>query len=329
MDYQKSITELKRELDVTIVAHYYQNDDVFACADVSGDSLELAQKCREIETPNVIFCGVSFMGESVKILDPSKRVFMPQLASCSMAEMIDGTAYDKAVAQMEQSGIQKEDILPITYINSSAAIKAKVGEMGGLTCTSSNAKKIMQDAKQSGKKIFFLPDQCLGQNMARAVGLSAGVLHDDTDVSQLDVICFDGFCSVHQYFEVKDIAFYRHKFPDIKITVHPECKPEVCEKADFVGSTTQIINYVRALDEEQKVAIGTEWNLVNRLRKKNTYVLSSTIPVCPSMSETTVEGLHTLMIDMLDGNYRNEVFVDEEVAQNAYLALDRMMELSI
>ncbi|MFP4487097.1 MAG: quinolinate synthase NadA [Campylobacterales bacterium] len=328
MDYKKSIETLKEELGATIVAHYYQCDDVFECADITGDSLELAKRARDVDGDFIIFCGVSFMGESVKILDPTKRVFMPSLASCSMAEMIDDDAFDRAIEMMVSSGIDKENILPITYINSSAIIKAKVGEMGGLTCTSSNAKKIMEDAKKSGKKIFFMPDQCLGANMAGSVGLSSTLLEEGKNLQEYDVICYDGFCSIHQYFELKDIEFFRAKYDGIKIAVHPECKPEVCDGADFVGSTSQIIKFVQDLPLEQKVAIGTEANLVNRLREKNTYILSSTLPMCPSMSETTIEGLHSLMIDMLDGYYRNEVEVNEVIAKNAKLALDAMMELS-
>lgn len=328
MDYKKAIETLKDELGATIVAHYYQSDDVFECADITGDSLELAKRARDIDGDFIIFCGVSFMGESVKILDNTKRVFMPSLASCSMAEMIDDSAFEKSIEMMVDSGIDREDILPITYINSSAIIKAKVGEMGGLTCTSSNAKKIMEDAKKSGKKIFFMPDQCLGANMASSVGLSSTLLEEGKSLKEFDVICYDGFCSIHQYFDVKDIEFFKAKFEDVKIAVHPECKPEICQRADFVGSTSQIIEYVKNLPVTQKVAVGTEANLVNRLREKNTYVLSSTLPACPSMSETTIEGLHSLMIDMVDGYYRNEVEVNEVIAKNAKLALDRMMELS-
>jgi len=328
MDYKDEIERLKKELSVTIFAHYYQNDAVFECADITGDSLELAKMSQSVESENIVFCGVSFMGESVKILDPSKRVFMPRLASCSMAEMVEPALYDLAIAKIEEGGVARSDILPITYINSSALIKAKVGEAGGLTCTSSNAKKIMSDAKKSGKKIFFLPDWCLGTNMANALGFSSAVLGQSVDLRGVDVICFNGFCSVHQLFEVSDIVFYREKYPDIKIAVHPECKPSVCDMADFVGSTTQIIKFVNSLPLEQKVAIGTEFNLVNRLRKANTFVLSSSAPLCPSMGETTVEELYSLMMDIKNGEFRNEVFVDEVVAKNAKLALSRMMELS-
>lgn len=328
MNLKHDIGRLKKELDVTIVAHYYQNDAVFECADITGDSLELAKKAKECKSKNIVFCGVSFMGESVKILDPSKRVFMPRLASCSMAEMIDGALYDLAVAKLEEGGVAKDEILPITYINSSALIKSKVGEAGGLTCTSSNARKIMQEAKNSGKKIFFLPDWCLGTNMAKSIGLSSTTIGKTGDFRSYDVICFNGFCSVHQLFEVSSIIFYREKYAGIKIAVHPECRPEVCDMADFVGSTSQIIEYVKALPLEQKVAIGTEFNLVNRLRKENTYVLSSTAPLCPSMGETTIEDLHTLLSNMKEGSYKNEVFVEERVAKGAKLALDRMMEAS-
>lgn len=328
MSLKQDIEKLKKELDITIAAHYYQNDAVFECADITGDSLELAKKAKESKSKNILFCGVSFMGESVKILDPNKRVFMPRLASCSMAEMIDGALFDLAITKLEEGGVAKEEILPITYINSSALIKSKVGELGGLTCTSSNAKEVMQKAKNSGKKIFFLPDWCLGTNTAKSIGLSFTTIDKTDDFRGYDVICFNGFCSVHQLFEVDNIVYYREKYPGIKIVVHPECRPEVCDMADFVGSTSQIIEYVKTLPLEQKVAIGTEFNLVNRVRKENTYILSSTAPLCPSMGETGIEELYSLLLDIKSGKTRNEVLVEESVARGAKLALDRMMELS-
>jgi len=321
------INRIRKEKDVTIVAHFYQKDDVFEMADFSGDSLQLAKMAMEDKNPNLVFCGVGFMGESVKILSPNKRVFMPKLACCAMARMIDGEHYDTSVALLEKDGIKKEDILPITYINSSAAVKARVGKMGGMVCTSSNAKKIIEKGLKSGKKILFVPDKCLGQNIARINNLSSCVIGDGSDPKEADIICYNGFCSVHQLFSVDDVEFYRNKYPGIKIVTHPECPPEVCEISDFVGSTSQIIKYIQEIPEDQKVAVGTEFNLVNRLRPKNTYVLSSTKPECPTMNETTIEDLYKCMKAIEDDKPINEVFLDEDTTKYAKLALERMFEV--
>lgn len=324
---KKEIIRLKEKLDVTIVAHFYQKDEVFDMADLSGDSLQLAQMAMEDKNPFLIFCGVGFMGESVKILSPQKRVLMPKIACCAMARMIDGKHFDENVKILEDQGIKKEDILPITYINSSAEVKGKVGEMGGMVCTSSNAKKIIEKALKENKKILFVPDKCLGENIAIMMGLKSCVIGDGKDPNEADIICYNGFCSVHQLFVPEDIEFYRNKFPGIKIISHPECTPSVCVASDFVGSTSQIINYIKELDPEQKVAVGTEFNLVNRLRKKNTYVLSSTKPECPTMNETTLEDLYNTLKSIDDDKIVNEIQVDPEVAKWAKIALERMFEI--
>jgi quinolinate synthase len=329
IDYKKEIEKLKQELDVTVVGHFYQKDEVFALADITGDSLELAKKCQADDAANVVFCGVGFMGQSVKILAPRKRVFMPRVACCSMAKMIDKIYFDASVDVMVKSGIKKEDILPITYINSDASVKAEVGKMGGLVCTSSNAYKIIEEGLKSGKKILFVPDRCLGQNFAIQMGLKSCVIGDGQDIKECDIICFDGFCAVHQLFEPSDIDFYKQKYPDILVAVHPECDPEVCKKADFVGSTSQIIKYVQALDPEQKVVVGTEYNLVNRLREKNTFVLSSTKPECPTMNETTLKDLYECLLAIKNDKPVNEIFVDDQTAKYAKIALDRMLEVKI
>jgi len=321
------INRLKEELDVSIVAHFYQKDEVFNMADFTGDSLELAKWASKDKKANLIFCGVGFMGQSVKILAPNKRVFMPKIACCAMARMIDADYYDENVKILEKAGIKKEDIMPVTYINSSAEVKARVGEMGGYVCTSSNAKKIITKALKSGKKILFVPDRCLGQNIAIDMGLKSCVIGDGADLNGADIICYNGFCSVHQLFEVEDIEFYRQKYPDILIVTHPECKPEVCAKSDFVGSTSQIIKYIKELPIEQKIAVGTEFNMVNRLRKKNTFILSSTKPECPTMNETTLEDLYNTLISIKEKRYENEIIISEEVRKNSYLALNRMFEI--
>ncbi len=323
----EQIKELKEALEVSIVAHYYQKNEVFEMADFTGDSLQLAQWAAKDNKPNLIFCGVGFMGQSVKLLAPKKRVLMPKIACCAMARMIDEVQYDNSVKALNEAGITNEEIMPITYINSSAQVKARVGKMGGMVCTSSNAKIIIKEALKSGKKILFIPDRCLGQNIARDMGLKSKVIGLDSVLKDADILCYNGFCSVHQLFEVSDVKFYKEKFPNIKIVTHPECKPEVCEISDFVGSTAQMIKYIKSLPLETPVAVGTEYNLVKRLREKNTYVLSSTKPQCPTMNETTLKDLHNTLISLKDKDFSSEVLIDEDVRHWANIALKRMFEL--
>ena len=324
---KEEILKLKQELHVSIVAHFYQKDEVFELADFTGDSLQLAQWAAKDSNPYLLFCGVGFMGQSVKILAPEKRVLMPKIACCAMARMIDVDYFDQNIGLLEKAGIQKEDILPVTYINSSAEVKARVGMMGGYVCTSSNAKKIIMKALQSNKKILFVPDRCLGQNIAKEMGLKSCVVGDTSDPKESDILCYNGFCSVHQLFDVDDIAFYRAKYPGILIATHPECKPEVCDLSDFVGSTSQIIDYVKKLPLDQKVAVGTEYNMVKRLRAENTYVLSSSKPECPTMNETTLHDVYNVLLSIKEGRFENEIMISEETKKWAYAALNRMFEL--
>lgn len=334
-ELQNKIKDLLQKLDGLLVAHYYQKDEVVALADLCGDSLELSRKASMSEKNLIVFCGVAFMGQSVKVLAPHKRVIMPRLACCSMARMIDSEYFDESIALLESYGLSRDQIFPITYINSNADVKAKVAQMGGLVCTSANASKIFDFAKAQNKKIFFLPDRCLGENLAKADNKKSSLLRVDSKQKVLDsdVICYDGFCSVHQLFTPEDVAFYRNKFEDIKIVVHPECDPSVVDLADFVGSTSQIIKYVQDLPLEQKVAVGTEFNLVNRLRpkfesKQTTFVLSSSKPQCPTMNETTLQDVCDVLLAYEDNKPINEVFLDSEVQKWAKIALDRMLELS-
>jgi len=327
-ELREKIDELKKKLSVTVVAHFYQRDEVFEVGDITGDSLELAMKTKADDSEFVLFCGVGFMGQSVKVLSPEKRVVMPKVACCAMASMITDLQYDGAVKFLNDNGITNDNILPITYINSGADVKAKVGEMGGMVCTSANAKKIITTALGEGKKILFVPDRCLGQNIANQMGLESMVIGvDEKDPKECDIICYDGFCSVHQLFTLDDIAFYRKKYPGILIAVHPECDPAICDASDFVGSTSQLIKYITGLPEDQKVAVGTEFNMVNRLRPKNTYVLSSTKPECPTMNETTLQDVYLTLKAIDDGEPINEIHVDEKTQKWARIALERMLEL--
>ncbi len=325
MSKVNKVKELLEKHNITLAAHYYQKDEIFDIADLTGDSLELAKKTSTLKNP-LIFCGVSFMGESAKILNPDIPVYMPRLASCSMARMAKREKVEKNIKELQKNNI---DFIPITYINSSAEIKAIVGELGGVTCTSSNARKIVSWALNQGKKVFFLPDKNLGQNVAKMLNVTSSVIGEN-NWQEADVICFDGHCSVHQLFMPEHVEFFKERYPDIKIVVHPECSPEVCEMADFVGSTSQILKYVKE-HKNELMAIGTEFNFVNRMKRDinpNIYILSSTKPECPSMNETTLDDLLKLLIAIDENRAYNEIKVDKEIEKNALLALNRMMELS-
>ena len=321
---QQKIKELLKKHNITLAAHYYQKDEIFDLAHLTGDSLELAKKTSSLTNP-LIFCGVSFMGESAKILNPNIPVYMPKLASCSMARMAKEQKVKENIKLLKENDI---DFIPITYINSSVTIKAIVGELGGLTCTSSNAKKIVSWALKQNKKVFFLPDKNLGSNIANFLGVTSKIIGEE-NWQKADIICYDGLCSVHQLFMPEHVEFFKEKYPNIKIVVHPECSPEVCKMADFIGSTSQMLNYVKEHPNEL-MAIGTEFNFVNRLKRinPNIFILSSTKPECPSMNETTLKELYNLLIAIDQNKPYNEIEVDKTITKNALKALNKMLELS-
>jgi len=319
------IKYLLKKHNITLAAHYYEKDEIFDIAHLTGDSLELAKKTANLKNP-LIFCGVKFMGESAKILNPSIPVYMPKLAECSMARMAER---EKVLKNIETLKKEKIDFIPICYVNSSAEIKAIVGELNGSICTSSSAEKIVKWAIGQNKKIFFLPDKNLGKNTAKKLGLSAKII-GEKDWQTADIICFDGHCSVHQLFMPEHVEFFKEKYPDIKIVVHPECSPEVCEMADFIGSTSQILNYVKEHPNEL-MAIGTEFNFVNRMKRDinpNIFILSSTKPECPSMNETTLEELYNLLKAIDENKPYNEIRVSEQISKNAFKALNKMLEIT-
>ena len=318
-----TIKKLKQKHNITIASHYYQVDEVFEIADLVGDSLELAKKSKNVEGI-LIFCGVTFMGESTKALNPDLKVYMPTLGSCSMARMATEEGFDKAVKQLQEKNV---DFIPVVYVNSTASIKAKVAQLGGLTCTSSNAKKIVEWVLAQNKKVFFLPDKNLGTNIAKMVNKSSSIVGDD-GFEKADIICYDGLCSVHQLFEVEDVEFYRQKYENILVVAHPEAKPEVCDMCDFVGSTSQLLEYIENLDPNQKVAVGTEYNFVKRLKHPNSYVLSSTKPECPSMNETSLKNLYDLIVAIDNNQPYNEIIIQNDIAEGAKTALDRMIKIS-
>lgn len=330
---------------VMILGHHYQRDEVIQFADITGDSFKLAQAAAENrEAELIVFCGVHFMAESADILTSEKqRVILPDLAAgCSMADMATLTQVRDAWAVISELGIDHSTI-PVTYMNSSAAIKSFTGEHGGTICTSSNAERAMKWALEQGERIFFLPDQHLGRNTAvRRLGLSLddcvlwnpwkprGGLTDD-QIRNARVILWRGHCSVHGRFSIKNVEDRRAEIPDVSILVHPECPHEVVMAADQVGSTEMIIATVRNSPKGAKWAIGTELNLVRRLASENPdkeiHFLDKTICYCSTMNRIDLPHLVWALESLAAGQIVNVISVDETTAHHSRLALQRMLSL--
>lgn len=328
-----------------ILGHHYQRDEVIQFADVTGDSYKLAQLAAA--RPNakyIVFCGVHFMAESADILtSDNQQVILPDLqAGCSMADMASISQVDSAWTHFENLGIAKS-IVPITYMNSTAAIKAFTGKNNGTVCTSSNAENAMRWAFEQGSKIFFLPDQHLGRNTAVVqLGLSLEdcVVYDphkpfggnDTETyAQAKVILWRGHCSVHGRFTLQNILDVREKHSDASVLVHPECKHEVVTNADYVGSTEYIIQTLANAKPGSRWAIGTELNLVRRLAlahpDKHIMFLDKTICYCSTMNRIDLPHLVWTLENLVAGQVNNVIKVDVETTHWARVALERMLSL--
>lgn len=328
-----------------VLGHHYQRDEVIDFADIRGDSFKLAQAAADNSAAEyVIFCGVHFMAESADILTTDfQKVILPDLsAGCSMADMATATQVNDCWNQLSKLNIATKTI-PITYMNSSAAIKSFTGRNGGAVCTSSNAERAMKWAFEKGEKILFLPDQHLGRNTAvLKLGLS---LQDcviwnpwkpnggltDQELKNAKVILWRGHCSVHGRFSIDNVNLVREKLPDVKVLVHPECKNEVVAAADVVGSTEMIIKTVQESAPGSKWAIGTELNLVQRLANENPdkeiVFLDKTVCYCSTMNRIDLPHLVWAMESLIQGNIVNQITVEAETAKFAKVALDRMLAL--
>ncbi|MFY8211560.1 MAG: quinolinate synthase NadA [Candidatus Nanopelagicus sp.] len=328
-----------------ILGHHYQRDEVIAYADIRGDSFKLAQAAAD--NPNaefIFFCGVHFMAESADILTTqNQKVILPDLAAgCSMADMATAAQVEDCWQVLEKLGVAKKTI-PITYMNSSAAIKAFTGKNNGAVCTSSNAMRAMKWAFEKGEKVLFLPDQHLGRNTAV---LSLGLKLEDcviwnpwkpsgglseAQIKMAKVILWRGHCSVHGRFTVENIENVRRVLPQVKVLVHPECQHEVVAKADVVGSTEMIIKTVTGSPSGSKWAIGTELNLVQRLARENpdkeVVFLDKTVCYCSTMNRIDLPHLVWAMEALVAGRVVNQIKVDEQVALQAKVALERMLAL--
>ena len=328
-----------------VLGHHYQRDEVIAFADIRGDSFKLAQAAADnSEAEFIFFCGVHFMAESADILTtPNQKVILPDLsAGCSMADMATASQVNDCWQVLSKLGVAAKTI-PITYMNSSAAIKAFTGKNNGAVCTSSNAARAMKWAFENGEKILFLPDQHLGRNTAvLSLGLTLndcvlwnpwkpnGGLTDD-QIKKSKVILWRGHCSVHGRFSVQNINDVRQQVPGIKVLVHPECQHEVVSNADVVGSTEMIIKTVRESAPGSKWAIGTELNLVSRLANENldkqVVFLDKTVCYCSTMNRIDLPHLVWVMESLVSGRLVNQIKVEAEVAKYAKVALERMLAL--
>lgn len=342
---------------LVILGHHYQQDAVIEFADFTGDSFELSRKAAEQKKAQyVIFCGVHFMAESADILtDEHVRVILPDLgAGCSMADMANLDQTHECWEQLKET-CPGQVIVPITYMNSSAAIKAFVGEHGGAVCTSSNCRNVLEWAFQGGAtpegaaaakdgtvKILFFPDQHLGRNTAYAMGipLDQMVLWDpkqelggnnEDQLQPARVVLWKGHCSVHQLFRPEHVDEVRARYPGMKVMVHPECRFEVVEKADLAGSTAYIVKQVEAASPGTKWAIGTEVHLINRLARQHPeqqiIVLSDCQCLCTTMFRIDLPHLCWAIENLVEGKVVNEIKVDAHTRKWATVALERMLAI--
>jgi quinolinate synthase len=351
------IEAVRRELGpkLLILGHHYQQDEVIAHSDLRGDSYQLSQMAAaSSECRYIVFCGVHFMAETADILAnrPEKlterggervTVILPDMAAgCSMADM---AAIDQVEGAWRDLGevIDTKDITPVTYINSAASLKAFCGRNGGIVCTSSNAKAVLEWSFQRTKRVFFFPDQHLGRNTALKMGITNDEMpvfdphnpdlggNTEESIKQSRVILWKGHCSVHQMFRKEHVELFRKKFPGIKILVHPECPQEVNDLADVSGSTSKIIKTVEAAPPGTKWAIGTELHLVNRLKhehpEQEIHFLSPVVCMCATMYRIDLAHLCWSLENLAAGQHVNVIKVDPDVARWSLVALERMLEV--
>ncbi|MEI6511877.1 MAG: quinolinate synthase NadA [bacterium] len=340
---QQRIADAKMKLgsDLVILGHHYQREEIIVHSDYRGDSFKLCKDAaNHPDAKYIVFCGVHFMAESADILtSDSQKVILPNLAAgCSMADMANIEQVHSCWTQLP------EGVLPITYINSAADLKAFVGEHDGSVCTSSNATAVMKWALGRSEKLIFLPDQHLGRNTAFKLGFDPDedmVLWDpmlpfggntEDKLRQAKIILWKGHCSVHCRFNVNQIEAARKVYPGIKIIVHPECPLDVVKKADLDGSTEFIIKTIRASEPGAKWGIGTEINLVKRLANENSdkFIMCLDPVVCPceTMYRIHPSYLCWALENLVEGNIVNQITVPEEIASQARIALERMLSIT-
>ena len=349
MDARIGAAREKLGADAVILGHHYQRDEVIRFADFTGDSYKLSKVAAETHAKYMVFCGVHFMAETADILaQPWQQVILPDLnAGCSMADMAEIGQVEDCWEGLERAGLTSKDadgVIPLTYMNSAANIKAFCGERGGLVCTSSNARAAFEWAFRQAEKILFLPDQHLGRNTAFKMGipLSEMVVWDPYQINggiaperlrAAKVILWKGHCSVHQRFLPEHVDRVRREHPGMQVVVHPECRWEVCQKADALGSTERIIDLIERAPEGSSFAVGTEIHLVNRLAKrfaplgKRVITLDESGCLCTTMYRISPQHLAWTLENLVEGVVVNRIRVDDEVKHWSRVALDRMLEI--
>ena len=331
---------------LAILGHHYQRNEVFKHADFTGDSLKLSRLAAGTDAEFIVFCGVHFMAEVADIVTNGQRsVILPDLAAgCSMADMANLVKVRKCWEELSQVLDPDEKITPVTYINSAADLKAFCGDHGGIVCTSSNARGVLEWSFSRREKVLFFPDQHLGRNTGLRMGIALeqmvtwdfmkprGGLTDE-QIKNAKIILWKGFCSVHQMFQPAHIDNFRKQHPDGKVVSHPENSYEVCQKSDYVGSTEYILRTVRTAEPNTHWLIGTELNLVNRLademKPKGVTVqfMSPTVCMCSTMFRTDPQHLAWTLDNLVAGNVVNQIRVPTPIAKSALIALDRMLEV--
>jgi quinolinate synthase len=330
---------------VVILGHHYQRDDVIKHADLTGDSYQLSVMASRTDAEFIVFCGVHFMAESADILGkPEQHVILPDLgAGCSMADMATIDQVEDAWEQLREIGVLDQKVAPITYMNSSAAIKAFCGRNEGVVCTSSNAVPLFEIYLKEFEKMFFFPDQHLGRNTGAKFGIPLEKMvlwnphlelggNTEEQLRQSKLILWRGHCSVHGRFKDWHVDKVRADVPGITVLVHPEVPRDVVAKSDLDGSTSFIIKTVENSPSGSKWAIGTEVNLVNRLQQrfpdKDIRLLAPDLCMCATMYRIAPQNLCWAMENIVEGNIVNEIVVDDETAQFANIALGRMISLT-
>ena len=346
MDARIAAARARLGATTLILGHHYQRDEVIRFADATGDSYKLSRIAAETDAKYIVFCGVHFMAESADVLGrEGQQVILPDLnAGCSMADMAEISQVEACWEALERMGLAG-DIVPLTYINSPAAIKAFCGEHGGMVCTSSSARAAFEWAFARGKRILFLPDQHLGRNTGYDLGipleemavwdpwgLQGGQTKEKLAASR--VLLWKGHCAVHQRFLPSHVDAVRAKYPGIQVIVHPECRFEVCQKADALGSTERLIALVEQAPAGQMFAVGTEIHLVNRMARrfaeqgKKVITLDDTGCLCTTMYRISPQHLAWVLENLVEGRVVNRIQVKPSVKRWAKVALDRMLEVS-
>ena len=343
------IVEAKRKLGrrCVILGHHYQRDEVFRHADFTGDSLKLSRLAAQSEAEYIVFCGVHFMAEVADILSrPEQISILPDLAAgCSMADMANLANVERCWRELAQMFDVETTVTPVTYINSAADLKAFCGRHNGIVCTSSNARKILEWSFARREKVLFFPDQHLGRNTGYRMGIPLedmvvwdftrpmGGLSED-EIRRARIILWKGFCSVHQMFRPEHIDQFKQRHPETIVIAHPEASFEVCQKADYIGSTEYILKTVREAEPNTRWLVATELNLVNRLHEevkhqgKNVHFMSPTVCMCSTMFRTDPQHLLWVLENLAEGHVVNRIKVPEADAHPARLALNNMLQVA-